>query len=174
MVARRRVSRGTRRKLVWARHAEEQFTVPTATFNALNLLGTFETAYGANLIGCTVVRIRLRWSAFIADTTGQPVAGLGVRVADEADITTSAPADPLGPLSDLHADWMAWDTTLMTVLQGGTTNPSLAGPLASRYLDVKAMRKFDELGQGVYAVFEHTAAVNVVYNVSTSVLVALP
>lgn len=174
MVARRRVSRGTRRKLVWARRPEEQFSVATGEFNGLNLLGDFETAYGANLIGCTIVRMRIRWSAFVADTTGQPVAALGVRVADEATITATAPTDPLGPLNDAHADWMAWDTTLTTVLQGATTNPSLVGPLASRYLDVKAMRKVDELGDAAWLLVDHSSAEAVVFNLSTSVLVALP
>lgn len=168
-----RVSRGTpRRKLVWARHAEEQFAVPTGTFNALNLLQSFETAYGANLIGCTVTRIRVRWSPFIADTTGQQVAAIGVRVGDEADVTTSAPADPLGPLSDLHADWMAWDTCHPSpVLAGGAVLP---GPEISRYLDIKSMRKIDELGQGLFMFFDHTAAINMVYSVSVSTLIALP
>lgn len=172
MVARRRVSRGTaRRKLVWARRAEEQFAVAAGNFNGLNLLGDFETAYGANLIGCTVVRIRIRWAPFVADTTGQPVAGMGVRVVDEADISTSVSTSPLGPMNDIHADWMAWDTSVATqTLAGG----SQVGPLVSRYVDVKAMRKVDELGQGLYMLVDHVAAIPVTYSVSTSVLVALP
>lgn len=173
-MAGRRVSRGTpaRRKLVWARIAEEQFSVAAGEFNGLNLLNQFETAYGANLIGCTVVRIRLRYSAFIADTTGQPVAAMGVRVADDANITSAIATDPLGPLNDLHADWMMWDTTHASLVQpAASTNE---GPLLSRYMDIKSMRKFEELGQGIYALFDHVAAVPVVFSVSASTLVALP
>lgn len=176
-MAPRRVSRGTsaKRKLVWARTAEEQFSVAAGQFNGLNLLGAFETAYGANLIGCTIMRVRLRWAPFSAATTGQPVAAMGVRVATEADLVSSAPTDPLGPVNDLHADWMAWDTSVVSLLYGsggpGTDQP---GPAMSRYIDVRSMRKVDELGQALYALFDHVSAAAVVYSVSASVLVALP
>lgn len=161
-----------RRKLVWARIDDQRVPVPAGQFNALNLLSQFETQYGANLIGCTAVRIRVRYSNFVADTTGSPLGIIGVRVADDADLASSAPTDPLGPSADLHADWMMWDSKHADLTQAAAgTSP---GSELSRYSDVKAMRKIEELGQGLYMFVDSPSGIAMDWSLSVSTLLALP
>lgn len=170
----RGVSRGTRRKKVWARSANT-IIVDAGQSNGLNLLGPFETEYGADLIGATVLRIRLRVFAESSPSTfnGLFVGGLGVRVADDKQMAQLTAGDPsLGPIGDPHADWMMYETFTIS----GTASQREV-PLTDRYFDVRSMRKLDEVGQGLYLLADHdnpTAGVLGSMDFSASVLLALP
>lgn len=163
-------SAGGRRRKVWARQ-NSQSNVPTGAFNALDLLGDFNDEYGADLVGCTCVRIRMRVfvESATTDDTNISVAGLGVRVADDSAVASADTLDPLGPLSDLHADWMFFESTSFT------GSAALMPFMVDHYFDVKAMRKFEELGQGLYLFVDHDNPTNAAsINVTSSVLLALP
>ena len=126
-----------RRKFVWARSVTGEFAA-IGTVTSSNLLAAFETAYGANLIGATVARIRgvisVRPDATGADTT----VIVGAKVKDASDTTLT------GPNANPHDDWMMFEPFLMSAAVTGITQTQTA---LTREVDIKAMRKLDEIGQ---------------------------
>lgn len=166
----RRVSRGTRgktqrRKSVWARSSTSQTLGAGASF-AVNLLQGFETDYGANLIGCTVVRIR--GQVLAAVTTASAAVDelrMGIRVATATEVSAAL----AGPVDEAHADWMAWEPFLASGV--GTDNGSWA---AVREIDVKAMRRLDEIDMQLTAYVESFSPAAWEFGWSLSVLLLLP
>jgi len=160
--------RGTpqRRKLVWAR------TTPTApTFTAagttvlIPLLSRFETVYGADPVGTTVMRIRAKLS-FRSSTAGnqiRTVAAIGVLPAGVTAATVS-------PASQEHLDWMYWQTFHY--------EPVIATEFATINMwdvDVRAKRKMEELNQTLFLVIGNWHSADTVnYSYSASTLLALP
>ena len=156
---RSRVSRGTsqRRKLVWARSITSNLVLAGNGTTNDPLLADFQTTYGAQLIGCTVVRIR-GWLKVSSTLPEDEFVVVGIRVITDTETLPAA----AGPIVDPHADWMYYDVLQEGSLDGG------------RYFDVKAMRKIDELGQGLSMIFEHAGATATNIDLVVSVLVALP
>lgn len=135
------------RKFVWARSFGILAT-GAGTPLGLDLLGNFQSEYGAQLIGSTVVRIR----GYIAPTAiggGADSLGFGgvwgiIIGRDNDDYT-----DPLMAVEQReHDDWLAY-------LPWAVQNPNLAqeqllssnvdaSPFA---VDIKSQRKIEELGQ---------------------------
>ena len=153
--SRRRYSSSPRRKKIWARRMIVQSELqPGETQHSL-LLWDFEEMYGAQLIGCTVARIR----GFI-EVVGTPPGGLiyGIRVVTAR--TVDDIPQGLGPGSEPHADWMTWDVV------------SVQEPFYR--FDVKAMRKFEELGQQLVLSVESAGTNPVTWTAGVSVLVLLP
>ena len=137
------VSRGTSRKFVWARH----FFAGTMTGDALasDLLSQFETDYGAQLIGCTITRIRGYMYAIASDAETDTLNAFraGIRVSTgNLDISSGVPDQ--SPWTDENADWMAWEP-FATVNTPSTATAD--DPLSARLIDVKAQRRLDELGE---------------------------
>jgi len=138
-----RRSAPTRRKFVWVRH-----TVTAAVTNQVlgsDLLSQFETDYGAQLIGCTVVRIR----GIVFATTAQEGAGadhfrMAARVESGRglDLTAALPA-AAGPFDGENADWMLWQPFFQVRPLAGTID----GDLVGRVIDVRASRKLEELDE---------------------------
>lgn len=137
--------RANRRKFVWARNFNS--TAITGDAVGTDLLSEFETAYGAQLIGCTITRIRGYFFAWGSNTAAeaQDAYRMGIRVT-----TGFLELNPLdqdnSPWNDDWADWMAWEPF--------ATVPALAGAqllgdgvLNARMIDVRAQRRLDELGQ---------------------------
>lgn len=139
MATRRRASTGRRpqRKLVWARkRGAFAFTAGT-TLNKVNLLEDFEAAYGANLIGATVTRIR---GAAVGDFDGATNAVLAARIGQESEVDT--PPTPLsGPINEPFADWMLWEPFLSVAGETPGT------PAHGRVIDVKSQRKMEEIDE---------------------------
>lgn len=180
-----------RRKLVWARLAPG-ITSLTRINGALgggiesqDLLQDYRTFAGLirGPVGVTVVRIRMsiEWHA---DTGGDSVSirqngfYYGVRVAEYADVATQEATEVpnRGPQLDPYADWMAWGC----IPAKFTYQPTApATPIVSGWedVDVRSMRKMDELGQTLQLVLQSTlptAGPGPVVRASTSVLLALP
>lgn len=156
----RRVSRGTakRRKLVWARVIAQDVDVAANTSVFTNLTSAFETLYGAQLIGATVMRIRLRFFNPAANV-GLPII-YGVRINNDSQFDNLDNAS--GPGTDAHADWMTWG-----MLNSGD-------PLVTD-IDVKSMRKFEEIGDGVMLGLSNVTATGAVdLDFTASLLIALP
>lgn len=148
-----------KRRLFWVRKRSYKYPGDGAG-NAFrtNLLDQFEEEYGAQLFGFTVTRIRGHLSVWVNSSedfpAGTPVTySAGIRVVDDASIEeddTDAEHVPLLPMQDHHADWM-WLTreTCFTPPDLISSNQPV---LAHRHeIDVKAQRRIDELGQGLYA-----------------------
>lgn len=143
---------------MWARTVQTQLVPAGAPdgFQA-NLLADFEASYGADMLGITVMRIR---GEFI--TTNAP-AIWGIRVFSEP--TLADLDDAQGPVSSPHLDWMMYHPTSLLP----------ATPELRTVVDVRAMRKIDELGQGLLLHVQSQvipSSPNISFNVST--LVALP
>lgn len=156
-----------RRRLIWARsHVGTTNTALVASAGtSVNLLAAFEASYGAQLLGCTVMRVRGTIAAQNASASFTLNTAVGLQVA--ADDLTAAQLDPFARLND---DWMYWDTLL--------ANQNIATELAhvdNYKIDVRAKRKIDELGDTLWLGLRNVStvtSVNLVY--AFSVLVALP
>lgn len=179
-----------RRKLIWARMcpAITTFTnVGTGVGGAVetnDLLQTYRTQAGITRgpVGLTVMRIRLQitWQA-------DPDNGLssilqqglyfGIKVADFQDVANQEVSEVIsrGPQVDMHADWMAWGRVQPAFSYAGTDAPTAIVGTAD--VDVRSMRKLDELGQTLMLAVQTTLPditdTPLVY-CSTSVLLALP
>ena len=162
--------RGTRRaplrKFVWARsigqgviNAPDTEPVGYST----DLLQQFKDAYGADPLGCTVMRIRGKvvWSV------GQDLGVVGIGAIGIRTFTEPLTPDEEGPLTAPHADWMMYQPayTYRPTAQDGAAWYAL-----QMYdIDVKSNRKLEELGQGLGLFTEHNIAGvtgNIHYNLS--------
>jgi len=142
-IAGRRPARMTvpqRRKFVWARSAPGGLTA-IGTTTAANLLAQFETAYGANLIGATVVRIRGLLIVEPPATAADHQLVIGVKVTEGA---AGAQATISGPLEAPNDDWMLYEPFMTSATPTGYSQS--LDPLR-RVIDVKSSRKIEEMGQ---------------------------
>lgn len=179
-----------RRKLIWARMPRATTTVTRldgtagGAIESQDLLADFRTRAGitAGPVGLTVMRIRM-YIEWRADTANDGISiaanGLyyGIKVMDWGDLTlqeaTEVPAR--GPMLSPHDDWMAWGqvNTKFAYRAGGTTDQYSGWS----EVDVRSMRKVDELGQTlglqVQTTLPTSGAVPTVLT-TTSVLLALP
>jgi hypothetical protein len=146
MPQRRSVARTQRRKFVWARSLTGELAA-IGTVTESNLLADFETRYGANLIGATVARIRgviaVRPDATPADTT----VVVGVRVGSDTDTVLT------GPTAQPYEDWMLWEPFILAATGTGVTQTQTA---MTRVVDVKSMRKLEEIGEELHIVASQT------------------
>lgn len=159
---------GPRRKLVWARTGpveNQTKTAGVAGTSRTDLLAQFQTTYGAQLLGCTVMRIRGTWAYVAAVGDIKKPITCGIRVFDEAHNIATLP----GPITDPHADWMYYETLL-------ANEPQVAGTTYTgrSVFDVRSRRKIEELGQGLAIAFEGNSAVAQDFWWQASVLLALP
>lgn len=155
---RRRAGRGRRaplRKFVWARSfGTLGFSAdPATTFIGADLLGNFQSEYGAQLLGATVVRVR----GFIAPgiaTAGADSAGyaatVGMIVDKDRDPATGyilQGNEDLAVEQREHDDWMAY--LPFTVQNPSDVRTDITwNTMASPYaVDIKSSRKIEELGQ---------------------------
>jgi len=189
--SRRALSRAPRRKLIWARHSDGLVIPvddPAGTQNRY-ILGHFEDIYDADLIGCTIMRIRGVISAgLVGDSdTQQGYAAIrcGIRVTDHADQDQTDYANDAMYESQAYADWMAFEPFMLDALgdiESGEIAEATAGSEIRR-VDVRSKRKLQELGETLELVVGrpatdsadppfNTMAVRVRWDLS--VLVALP
>ena len=165
-MATRRNQRGRRggrraplRKFVWARWsgvlnpAGQAVDDPNGP-SAVNVLSQFENAYGADIIGSTVVRAR---GAIYPDLEGgaaiQGRLGLVVEAREELYNIDGTPiSNPevrdSGPMVSPHKDWMMffpyfWPANVTTPVSSNAMS-------AVTGFDVRANRKIEELGQTLH------------------------
>lgn len=167
-----------RRKLVWARTpVVSQALVAGASANFTDLLQNFKADAGiTGTVGITVMRIRLEIFAATL-TAGAIPFHVGIRVCNDSDIAqwltmTTLTLAPFGPEQDEYADWMMWKACY----PNHGSDPVTGVPNAATYeIDVRAMRKIDELGQTLCIWMSKGASTNGnTINHSSSVLLALP
>lgn len=121
---------GPRRKWVWAREDVTEQTIAASGVLHTDALAQFETAYGADLLGATIMRVR---GQMVHDQS--IVAGMRVFTQDTlAGLTASN-----GPDADQHADWFVYQASFVEA----------AGTRRVVELDIRAARKLEELGQSL-------------------------
>ena len=132
--SRTRVSRGTgaRRKWVWARHSAVGIAVPAQDAIFSDLLSEFETRYGADLIGATIMRTRGEFK------TSQSVVIGARRWQEPVDGVTRLTVDD-SPINRPEHDWFLYRPVLLDVTTG----------VRVVEIDVKSSRKVEELGESI-------------------------
>lgn len=180
-----------RRKLIWARMPRATTTVTRVdgtaggAIESQDLLADFRTRAGivTGPVGLTVMRIRMfiQWTAESTDNDGASINanGLyyGIKVMEWNDLVlqeaTEVPAR--GPMLAPHDDWMCWGMVNTKGAWGApATEPVLFGWAE---VDVRSMRKVDELGQTLGLQVQTTlptAGSTPQVLTTTSVLLALP
>lgn len=169
-----------RRKLVWARQSQQAVTVTGAVAPALaaptrlDALDQFVAAYGAALIGCTIVRIR-------------GVLGLVQPVANAQNMTFNAyigDANDIvrGPnANDNYYDNNAAGKDYFAVepfFSPGIASDNKVGSteVQARLIDVRSMRKLEEVSQRL--IFDFSAfsagATTINWTMDLSILLMLP
>lgn len=135
------------RKFIWARSSG----FLTRDDAGADLLAQFQTEYGAQLLGATVVRIR-GWVApgtIPVGADGSQFDGLyGFIVDDDRFSYTFASAPSLAVEQREHDDWLWYSPFVVqnytTTQRTDLTPNAQANPWA---VDVKSSRKIEELGQ---------------------------
>lgn len=155
------------RKRIWARETGS-VTLAASANNSVDLMADFKTAYGANaVLGGTVARIRGEigiYPSATLDTVASWAVGIIV-----------APVGFAGdPITEPDADWMYYKRRGYKVIfkaTGNAVTTSQSNPFLWE-LDVKSMRKLEELQQQLYLVFSNGAgsATNIFYDASTLIL----
>lgn len=186
-----------RRKLIWARMAPAVTSLTTVanTVGGLvetnDLLQTFRTQAGitAGPVGLTIMRIRMQISLYLPATSffGEiaSVGGVyyGIKVVDLIDAQSQEVAEqPLrGPQLSPHDDWMTWGRAPVRAIPDTTGGaPGVPIAIGTTEVDVRSMRKLDELGQTLLLCLQSTSAAAGIGSAvpgvvaSTSVLLALP
>lgn len=153
--SRSRISRGPRRKLVWARHASSVL-VNEGGLLSIFPLSAFEGTYGAQLIGSTVMRVRgVICVALFGSSAGTPANGairVAARITDHADL--AGQDYTIGALygNQAQADWFMFEPFLLDnggAALNGTEEGDMTSASEIRHIDVRARRKFQELDQTV-------------------------
>ena len=177
MARNRRFRRGGRRaplrKFVWAR---TQGTLSGPATLGADLLDEFQTEYGAQLLGSTVVRVRGYCVPVMTAASDPPAPGQIIQgnwgLIVESDNDLDDPTDiARSPIGRAHDDWMAWQPFWTS---GDYTGPPQAGgssnPQADEFsVDIKSARKIEELGQGLHIWYSYvtgTGTVDLWYDLS--------
>lgn len=144
-----------RRKLIWARHADG-IIIPTgdpAGTQGRYLLEHFEDRYDADLIGCTIMRIRgTITAALVGDSDAQEgyaAIRCGARVTDHADLDQTDYANNAMYESQAYADWMMFEPFMLDA-SGAIDSGEIAEASAAseiRRVDVRAKRRLQELNE---------------------------
>jgi len=146
---------------VWARAEETAIAVPTTGIQ-LNLLSQFEAASGANLIGATVARIR-------GVIVGSPQAAGDSECIVAARVSSvGAQTAGQGPEDLPYLDWMLWEP--MISMDSNTVDTTGASVSVNRLIDVKAMRRLEEVNEQLTLWVQGTAAWDFSYNFSVGLL----
>lgn len=171
MAGRRVVSRGTTRKLVWAR--TNLTWSPLGGAHASNdLLATFRTQGGSTL-GATVTRVRGTF-AYTSGGVGLVNSAIVGMYVDTVGLTAAGTADPFSATGE---DWMQYDM-IPVVPVGATlgTNTPAVDPISAWAVDVRSQRKVEELQQTLYMCVHNLGAAADQFTItgSISVLLRLP
>lgn len=147
-------------------------TLVANTPQRFDLLGAFETAVGAQILGATVVRGR-GWYNWTATGALGTIArtNLGIIVAPES--STAAILDP-GATTGTELDWMYFQAHTFPGTYLATGAGTASQPRDYEYeLDMKARRRMDELNQSLWLVVNSiTTTAQLLFN--ASILLMLP
>lgn len=177
--------RGPRRKLVWARFtAGQNFAVPAAaggnfgTPQPFDVLSNFKTVLGASPVGVTIARIRGIIACPTSTTTGAiPAMRFTMHVGDPRDVSAPIANDNSFANEAAYDDYMLFEPMLTYQSSAGPAGSVVASSdVGGRLIDVKAMRRLQELDQTlIFKVSGNSSvATTVTYWADLSVLLMLP
>lgn len=185
MVLRRGVRRSTRaarpkRKVVFARFSQSGGNIPAGTVQAFNPLSDFETQYGAQAVGATIVGLRgngmFRNRGSVTSTTQFCSYGFIVLKNELADLAANHPSPSFATANnDKYSSWMWIEEipvapALSTPVSGQSTQDNVNFAFATRN-----KRKLAQLeDQLVFAVATQAGGGTIDYGFSFSVAIALP
>jgi len=159
-----------RRKTVWA-HDNITDTVASNTFKTYDLLATAKSV-GLMTQGVTIGRTHLAIQVWSAVAGGDQMA-FGVLRGQNTDVGTGIAGAPT-PIADPYEDWAWWDIRTASE-PGGSGCYSRTGLTNSWAIDIKSMRKLEELQQSYNLVMQAaTVAATVSFTVCASTLILLP
>lgn len=121
---------------------------------------------GATLPGITIMRVRLQWTVVDTGSQSRHVIA-GIRKFTQSADDPNALTDVDSPVVDPHADWMMFDSRLLQL-------DSTGFPLYERDVDVRSMRKLDEVSDSLVLSFGAVDELAAQVRYTCSVLVALP
>lgn len=135
-----------RRRLVWARYQLNSTPVVGGTAFSAFPLDAFETAYGAQILGSTVMRVRGTISAKQTSATSDGRCVVAMKVADLPGVSPESPLT-----AGINDDWFMYEAFC-----GVTNVPAAAEPSLQqdRLVDVRSRRKLDELGNRLVLAIE--------------------
>jgi len=130
--------------------------LPEVNAGGANLLADFQTEYGAQLLGATVMRIRgyiypqFATAAPTGDVVGQSAFGI---IVEEDDELTEGGGVGNQPFERPHDDWLAWLPWSGVLSDAGPVGnlPATWNSHANFWaVDIKSARRIEELGQGLH------------------------
>lgn len=171
----RRRGSSPRRRTVWARTSFASVLTTGAPFNAVavDLLADFQARYGADPLGCTLLRTR-GIIATQSNSANGVAFTVGVRVGQDRDASlTDTEQNPM--TNGQYLDWLLYEP-FVAGSGAGVTLPWNGSDIVARVIDVKAKRKLEELDQTLILNAGSSAALVTTASlvVNLSMLLALP
>lgn len=171
----RRRGASQRRRTVWARTSFASTLTTGAPFNAIavDLLTDFSARYGADPLGCTLLRTRGIIAAQSNSANGVAFT-VGVRIGSDRDASlTDTEQNPM--TNGEYLDWLLYEP-FIAGSGAGLTLPWNGTDVVARVIDVKAKRKLEELDQTIILNAGSSAALVTTASlvVNLSMLLALP
>lgn len=146
----------------------------TAGLVTTDALASFETLYGAQLIGATILGIRGRIGTYSNTsilTQYTQYMGFIVEKLERADIATGHP-DPGAASNDRMAAWMAWTTVPG---HGAATVPAGLSPFQWTSFSWRGKRNITNLEDTLILAYSHNAPAGTTnVNINYEMYVALP
>ena len=149
--------------MIWVRDVGS--SAAATPVGASDLLTDFRTLNGgAQPLGCTVIRMRGRVSAEVsAAPTFLTTMTIGAIVLPRTIPAVDIPT----PVTDLHADWLMWNSF------DGLGEGAASAVGFSMQLDAKSKRKMDEVGETLWMSWEGTGlTTSLGWSISTLVMLA--
>lgn len=143
----------------------------------IDLLAPFVTAYGAALIGCTIVRVR-GFMSFRQQTAGNgAVVRAGFYIGDANDVVRGPNAnDNAFDSNSVGKDYFGFEPFVVPGPAASNSAPYFGSDPVSRMLDIRAMRKLEEVSQRL--ILDISTAANAANQVNgdgdLSILIMLP
>jgi len=158
---------GPRRKMIWADMFVSGVALATGTVVAFDAMAGFNAAYGADLLGATVTRIRQTFTGRFSD--GSWGVGQTARLGWLKGASTLDNVD-MDPIASPYLDWMfnkSYDFSVVSI-----SNP----PDFWRYeVDLKAQRKMEELQETLHFVVRNNSVLETLdFNSHARILLKLP
>lgn len=175
---RRVAGRRPRRKIVFAREGHTGLLAAAGAATTFAPLANFETTYGAQLLGATIMRIRghICYSPDEPGLDQSDYMNYGFIVMPSDPLANSPSPNVVSTNDDRMASWMWWDTLMRAGNQvlAGTTG-SVTERNLHRSFDVRARRVLRQMDDRlIFSVAEGATAAQGRFICVYSVAIALP
>ena len=149
--AARSVPRRPRRKFIWSTLSSVATTTTAGSTTVINVLGDLESAVGANLVGCTITRVRGHITFQALSAAPLLEATWGLVVVPASMVTTTE----LNPQVHPYLNWHILDQSAQpAAVSSGDLNHDWPVGLLHREIDLRSKRKLENVED------QYTLAVN--------------